>query len=79
MGKPLIGDEIEVWDMGKIVKGTLYSVRRTVFGKVKYIVAVVVPNGFDPYGIGREKYKYLTFNEDSILTPNKSTKDKAGR
>lgn len=69
--RPIIGDRVSMWNNGSVVKGTLYDVRRTIFKKIQYIVAVVVPNGFDPDGIGREKYKYLTFSEDCLISIDK--------
>ena len=69
--KPIIGDRVSMWDNGTVVKGTLYEVRRTLFKKIQYIVAVVVPSGFDPDGIGREKYRYLTFDEDCLISIDK--------
>lgn len=63
----LLNDTLEVWDNGEAVRGTVYSARKTMFGKIIYTVAVVVPNGFDPEGILKEKYKYLYLQANQII------------
>ena len=74
--KYLIGDRVEVWHLGEIRHGTIKSVRKTIFGNVKYTVAVKQFAGFDPDGIGREKYRYCEYSADEILsTTNQLTKE----
>lgn len=68
MAKYFIGEKVDVWDYGELKTGTIHSVRRKLFGKIVYVIAVVVPSGFDPDGIGKERYKYLEFTEDCILS-----------
>lgn len=76
MSKHFINDKVEVWQLGEREQGTIYSVRKTLFGKIKYTVAIRQFAGFDPDGIGQEKYKYYQFDEDEILTTLPNTSDK---
>ena len=63
MGKYLIGQKVTVWDMGETFEGTIHSVRKTMFGRIKYVVA---NEGYDPDGIGKEKHRYLSFDEENV-------------
>lgn len=67
MNKYFINDKVDYWKDGERFIGTIYSAKRTITGKTKYTIATSVFAGFDPEGIGREKYRYYIISEDCIL------------
>lgn len=67
MSKYFVDDYVYFWKDGKRLQGTIYSAKRKVFGRIEYTIAVREPNGFDPDGIGRERYRYWPIPEDSVL------------
>lgn len=71
MGKYFIEDKVDFWKDGRKLSGTVYSAKRKLFGKIEYTVAVKEFAGFDPEGIGQDKYRYYPVSEDDILPPAK--------
>lgn len=67
MNRYFINDRVEFWNNGERFSGTIYSARKKLFGRIEYVIAVKQFGGFDPDGIGKEKYRYHTVHEDDIL------------
>lgn len=67
-----INDKVDYWKDGKRFTGTIYTAKRTIMGKTKYVIATSVFAGFDPDGIGQDKYRYYTIPEDCILKKHES-------
>lgn len=67
MARYFIDDKVYFWRNGEKWQGTVYSAKRKLFGKIEYTIAVKKFAGFDPEGIGREKYRYYLVLEDDIL------------
>lgn len=73
MRRHFINDKVEFWHNGDRQRGTVYSARRSMFGRIKYVIAVRVFNKFDPDGIGQERYKYITVPEEDIVAGRPAT------
>lgn len=73
--KLAIGDKVKCWKYGVLYDGVIHSVRKTIFGNIKYTVGVLIIDRYRlglHHGVMTSKVRYFDFSENELMIQPKA-------